>query len=77
MREQHDRFPRAGHDLCDDIFHARADENARVVRAVAGKIAEHQRVPHWEIGAALGILDMERGAKIAGSMFPMNAWFGP
>jgi seryl-tRNA synthetase len=32
---------------------------------------EHQRVPHWEIGAALGILDLERGAKISGSMFPL------
>ena len=32
---------------------------------------EHQRVPHWEVGAALGILDLERGAKLAGSMFPM------
>ncbi|MFY9782968.1 MAG: serine--tRNA ligase [Acidimicrobiales bacterium] len=33
--------------------------------------AEHQRVPHWEIGMELGILDMESGAKIAGSMFPL------
>jgi seryl-tRNA synthetase len=32
---------------------------------------EHQRVPHWEIGAQLGILDMESGAKLAGSMFPL------
>ncbi|MDQ3353808.1 MAG: serine--tRNA ligase [Actinomycetota bacterium] len=32
---------------------------------------EHQRVPHWEVGAALGILDLERGAKISGSMFPL------
>ncbi len=31
----------------------------------------HQRVPHWEIGAALGILDLERGARISGSMFPL------
>lgn len=31
----------------------------------------HQRVPHWEVGAALGILDMERGAKLSGSMFPL------
>jgi seryl-tRNA synthetase len=30
----------------------------------------HQRVPHWEVGAALGILDLERGAKLSGSMFP-------
>lgn len=33
--------------------------------------AEHQRVPHWEIGLELGILDLESGAKIAGSMFPL------
>jgi seryl-tRNA synthetase len=33
--------------------------------------ADYQRVPHWEIGTELGILDMESGAKIAGSMFPL------
>jgi seryl-tRNA synthetase len=33
--------------------------------------AEHQRVPHWEIGTELGILDLEAGAKLAGSMFPL------
>ena len=27
--------------------------------------------PHWEIGAELGILDFERGAKLAGSGFPL------
>ncbi len=32
---------------------------------------EHQRVPHWETGEALQILDMERGARLAGSMFPL------
>lgn len=32
---------------------------------------QHQQVPHWEIGEALQILDMERGAKLAGSMFPL------
>jgi len=32
---------------------------------------EHQRVPHWETGAALGILDLEHGARISGSMFAM------
>ncbi len=29
------------------------------------------RLPHWEIGRALDILDNERGAKIAGSGFPV------
>ncbi len=33
--------------------------------------AEHQRVPHWETGHALGILDMPSGARLAGSMFPL------
>src|SRR3954453_2375174 len=32
---------------------------------------EHQRVPHWETGAQLRILDLERAVKISGSMFTM------
>ena len=32
---------------------------------------EHQRLPHWEVGEQLGILDLERGAKVSGSMFVM------
>jgi len=35
-----------------------------------------QRVPHWEVGAELGLLDMERGAKLSGSMFPLYRGFG-
>jgi seryl-tRNA synthetase len=38
--------------------------------------AEHQRVPHWEIGEQLGILDMERGARLSGSMFPLFRQMG-
>ena len=48
-----------------------ADDN--VVLRVEGydpeRYGTHQRVPHWDIGADLGILDLERGAKISGSMF--------
>ncbi len=32
---------------------------------------ESQRVPHWDVGEELGLLDMERGARLAGSMFPL------
>ena len=32
---------------------------------------EWERRPHWEIGEALGILDLPRGAKVAGSGFPV------
>lgn len=38
--------------------------------------AEHQRVPHWDIGAQLGILDGERAVKISGSMFTMYRGWG-
>ncbi|MBW3669163.1 MAG: serine--tRNA ligase [Actinobacteria bacterium] len=50
-----------------------ADDNV-VVRTVGfdpGGYGEHQRVPHWDIGNDLGILDLERGAKLSGSMFVM------
>lgn len=38
--------------------------------------ADHQRVPHWETGEALGILDIERAVKISGSMFTMFRGMG-
>jgi seryl-tRNA synthetase len=38
--------------------------------------SDAQRTPHWEIGAELGLLDMERGAKLSGSMFPLYRGFG-
>lgn len=50
-----------------------ADESANVVVKTWGdefKSRPHGEVlPHWEIGAALGILDFERGVKIAQSRF--------
>lgn len=52
-----------------------AGEDDNVVVRVEGydpdAYGEHQRVPHWEIGTELGILDLERAAKISGSMFPL------
>ncbi len=32
---------------------------------------EAQRGPHWDIGAALGILDTERATKLSGAMFSL------
>ena len=37
---------------------------------------DHQRVPHWETGVALGILDNERATKISGAMFTMQRGAG-
>ena len=52
-----------------------AGEEDNVVLRVEGfdesSYADHQRVPHWEIGEQLGILDVERAVKLSGSMFVM------
>ena len=39
-------------------------------------VPDHLRVPHWETGAALGILDNERAVKISGAMFTMQRGAG-
>ena len=36
----------------------------------------HQLIPHWEVGETLGILDLERGARMSGSMFPLFRGMG-
>ena len=45
----------------------------------ADSYRDHQRVPHWEIGVELGILDNERAAKLSGSMFALlpRPWCSP
>ena len=52
-----------------------ADERDNRVVRIEGFDPEsyqpRQRVPHWDTGAALGILDLERGARMSGSMFAM------
>lgn len=50
-----------------------------VIVGPVGLLAEypaHQRVPHWETAAALGILDNERAGKISGAMFTMQRGLG-
>ena len=57
---------------------AGSDDN-NVVRGpsqMPAQFAEHQRVPHWETGSALGILDSERAVKISGAMFTMQRGLG-
>ena len=47
------------------------DESENVVLRAAGQIPEFDFTPqpHWDLGPALGILDLERGVKITGSRF--------
>lgn len=50
-----------------------SDADNPVVKIVGDTdgFADHQRVPHWDTGRDLGILDTERAAKITGAMFVM------
>ncbi|MET0727743.1 MAG: serine--tRNA ligase [Acidimicrobiales bacterium] len=70
------RVPNVPADDCPDG----AGEADNVVLRIEGYdeagYAAHQRVPHWDIGTELGILDPERAAKISGSMFTMYRGWG-
>ena len=58
----------------EDAPDGASEKDNVVVRTVGfdpARYGPHQRTPHWEIGAELQILDLERGAKISGSMFPL------
>lgn len=43
----------------------------KVVGYDESNYANHQRVPHWDIGDEHGILDVQRAVKISGAMFVM------
>ncbi len=57
----------------DDAPDGAGEHENPVVRVVAGDRtwAEHQRVPHWDIGAERGWLDPDRAARLSGAMFVM------
>jgi len=66
------RIPNTPHA---DVPDGSGDQDNPVLRVVGydpDGYGAHQRVPHWEVGKALGILDNERAVKIAGSMFSMQ-----
>ena len=65
------RTPNLPADDCPDGAGEADNVVVRVEGYDAAAYGDHQRVPHWEVGAALGILDLERGAKLSGSMFPV------
>jgi seryl-tRNA synthetase len=70
------RIPNIPSELAPD---GASDANNPVVKGPIGMpdaFAEHQRVPHWETGRELGILDNERAAKISGAMFTMLRGLG-
>ena len=70
------RIPNLPHD---DVTQGMGSDDNQVVRGpeqLPAQFADHQRVPHWETGATLGILDSERAVKISGAMFTMQRGAG-
>lgn len=70
------RIPNLPSALAPD---GRGSDDNPVVKIVApdpSSYAEYQKVPHWDTGAALGILDIERATKISGAMFTMLRGLG-
>ena len=63
-------------DVPDGAERRRQPGRRRPGRPRPTSYAEHQRVPHWETAAALGILDNERAVKISGAMFTMQRGLG-
>jgi seryl-tRNA synthetase len=59
-------IPNLPHESVPD---GRSDADNPVVRTWGEPRREGAVPPHWEIGARLGLFDLERGAKIAGSGF--------
>ena len=69
-------IPNLPHEQVSD---GSSDKDNRVVKGplqMPVQFEKHQRVPHWETGTALGILDNERATKISGSMFTMQRGLG-
>ena len=62
-------FPNLPHESVPDGL----DESANVTVRTWGELPryESQPPPHWEIADRLGLFDLPRGAKIAGSGFPI------
>ncbi len=62
--------------LLDDVTEGDASAN-RVLRTWGEPPSfDFEPRPHWELGAALGILDLPTGAKLAGSGFPLFRGLG-
>ena len=56
-------------DVAPDVPPGKNEHDNRVVREDPQSALSFPAKPHWEIGETLGILDIPRGAKLAGSRF--------
>lgn len=71
LREKLLRIPNLPSPEAPDGLTEEDNVVVRVENFDPGSYGDHQRVPHWEVGEQLGILDVERAVKLSGSMFVM------
>lgn len=57
--------------LHDDVPDGDADANREIRRWGTVPTFDFTPVPHWDLGASLGLFDLPRGTRIAGSGFPL------
>ena len=53
-----------------------ADDNVEVRRVGDPRVLDFTPQPHWDLGPALGIIDFERGTKLAGARFTVLSGAG-
>jgi seryl-tRNA synthetase len=56
-------------DIAPDVPPGRDEHDNRVVREDPKRELGFAAKPHWDLGEALGILDIPRGTKLSGSRF--------
>jgi seryl-tRNA synthetase len=71
LREHLLRIPNIPAVDCPDGAGEQDNVVVRVEQFDPDSYSEHQRIPHWDVGEQLGILDVERAVKLSGSMFVM------
>ncbi|MBL89775.1 MAG: serine--tRNA ligase [Actinobacteria bacterium] len=86
LSEECDRFSEEIRELllrvpnipAEDCPNGASAEDNLILRVEGGDTVweDHQRVPHWEIGETLDILDVERATKLSGAMFAMYTGMG-
>ena len=61
-----------------DVPLGESDSDSVIIRQVgAPQIMDFEPKPHWDLGEELGIIDFERGTKLAGSRFYTMQGYGP
>ncbi|RUM37963.1 MAG: serine--tRNA ligase [Desulfobulbus sp.] len=77
IRRQLDEIVLAIPNLCDDDVPQGTDDSDNVVIRTWGEPTQFDfpPKPHWEVGEALGILDFETSAKLAGARFALLKGF--